>query len=705
MSFAPRISGVPAQLIWALWLAFIAWTAVEPTRIHIEYFSKLGEGVATGLVAFLLVGAAGAWLYSSLRLHRELWRFEPLVGGALIVLICGIYQPVGFLVTLVWVWTGFVAGRGLLFRFGLPPNLGLGDAGLASAVGAAWMGVALFGLGAAHLFTRPALVALLLISALIGWKELSSPVRILQHLHRSWAASEELRDRAIGLSVFYLFLFLGFGLAVAVTPAINIDGIREHLRYGQIAVEAGWFQPSIIQRTSYYPQGFEAFLGAAQAFGGQAAAELVNPAFFLGLIAVCYGLARRAGVDRRAAVLGLIVAATVPFLHRTGVIVKNDMLLFLFQLGSLTCWLRARDEHKDRWLWLGVVLLALSIGVKLTAAFGVVALGLLFLWSTWRRPRLLLGLILVGALFGGLWQTRPYLATGNPLYPLRSNNAVGRFPSKGVITRPPLWQIHSVYPWAVHYAGNASYSSPTNNPAGMALPFFVVAWLLVRRRRRNSTEVALLIFCALYYLYWGYVWGVIRYFIGPFLLLAVLTLARAQHFWDAAGPWPRRLGLAALTCNFVFAVPPTMMLEVNLPQLQFLSGRISRAQFLTQAVSGYRVLRELEKRRGPDDEAVSFHMEHLAYAPDQLHITLIYAGSWRRARRNQLVASRQFKYVVVDRLLERQFPTYDGAEDYQRVYQDEAASLWERKPGVQVGEPIVRIDQLAPLVIEPKSGQ
>lgn len=697
MTFVPRLPGRIGLIVWSLWLAFIVWTTLGPTQIHIEYFSKLGEGVSTGLVAFLVATAAGAWIYSRVRIHRDLWQWEPAAAMAVAAAACLVYHPVAFLVVVAWSWVAFAGGRGLLARFKLPMGLSPGDAGLAAAAAATWLGVAFYLLGTAHLFNRPALFALWLLTAWIGRRELTAPVRILRSWRDRWSETLELKDTAIGLAVFYGFLFLGFGLAVALTPAINIDALREHLRFAQIALDSGTFLATPFHRNTYFPWGFEVFLAAAQAFGGQAAAELVNPVFFLGLLSVSFGILRRAGLSRSSVLLGIVVAATVPFLHRTGFIVKNDIILFVFQLGSLLAWLRARDERNDRWLWVAVLFLALSLGVKHTAAFGAIPLGLMFLWSTWRRPKLLLGLMLFGAAFGGLWHLRAYSQTGYPFFPLGTRFATKQFPSKGVFKRPPLWQVHAIYPWAVHYAGNSTYGSPSNNPTGMALPLFVIAWLLVRRRRADRTEIAILAFCAIYYVYWGYIWGIIRYFLGPLILLIALTLARARDYWDESGGWSRRLGLAALTWNFVFAVPPTMMFEINLPQLQYLAGRIDRSEFLTQAVSGYRVMRELERRRDPDDETIAFQCEHLVYAPEATKIGLMYSGSLWRARREQLTATRYFRWIIVDPVVEREFPDYPGADDYEKAYGDEAFALLKRKPGVEPVEIITDPNDIAPL--------
>lgn len=684
--FAPRFSRPVGAVLWAVWLAIVAWTTIEPTRIHVEYFSKLGQGVSTGLLAFLAACALAAWGYTLLRRRTGLWKREPWIALGLLVAACLVYRPLATLVVVGAAWIAFSAGRALLARFELPLGTGPGDVGLAAAAGAGWLGVTLYLLGTARIFSPPALLALAVLTAWIGRAQLRSPSEILRSWSETWRRSEGFRDNAVGVSVFFVYLFLGFGLAVALTPAINIDGIREHLRFAQITLDAGFFEATPYQRTSYYPWAFEILMASVQAFGGQAAAELVNPTIFLALLALSFGLVRRAGVDRRLAFLSIAVVATVPWLHRTGVVVKNDALLALFQLASLLAWTRAREERNDRWLWASTIFLALSLGVKHTAAFGAIPLSLMLLWSTWRKPRLVVGLAAAGLLFGGFWHLRAYQATGNPFFPLGARVATQRQKPKAEIQMPSKSRRHLTIPWAVHYRGRASFSSPTNNPAGMALPFFVVAWLLLRRRRRNQVELALLIFCLIYSIYWGHIWGIIRYYLAPFILLLGLTVARAGAFWETSGVWPRRLGLAALTWNFVFTVPPVMMMEINLPQLEYLAGRIDREQFLTQAVSGYRAMQELARLQQPEDDAISFYAEHLVFAPWARKIGLVYAGRAAEARRRQLLATRFFEFVVLAKGLQEETLQYEGAEDYQEVYADDDYVLWRRKSDIAKGE-------------------
>ena len=82
---------------------------------------------------------------------------------------------------------------------------------------------------------------------------------------------------------------------------------------------------------SYFPQGFEVLMTAAHLFAGQAAAQMISPTFF-GLTAFfVFVVARECGLARAPAIAATIFGTSIPFLHWTGSVAKNDIALALFQ--------------------------------------------------------------------------------------------------------------------------------------------------------------------------------------------------------------------------------------------------------------------------------------------------------------------------------------------------------------------------------------
>ena len=215
----------------------------------------------------------------------------------------------------------------------------------------------------------------------------------------------------------HLGVFAVFSLVVSLAPSISVDAMRDHLPDVVRFLNSGGLGPVPATDYTYHPKANEVLLTLAWALGEEPAARLVNPGFFVLTLLAAFAVGRACGLARADAMLGVIVVATIPFLHWTGSIIKNDLHVAFLQLGSLLAYFRSRREDERRWLLLGVFLLASSMGVKHTAAFVALPIGLLYLSVTWRRPRLLAQLALVSILFGAHWHMLTFARTGNPAHP------------------------------------------------------------------------------------------------------------------------------------------------------------------------------------------------------------------------------------------------------------------------------------------------
>jgi hypothetical protein len=149
----------------------------------------------------------------------------------------------------------------------------------------------------------------------------------------------------------------------------------------------------------------------------------------------------------------------------------------------------------------------------------------------------------------------------------------------------------------------------------MFLVFFAPLWLLVRRRRPQPEERACLLFLALYFLYWGYIWSILRYAILPFMLLVQFTAARLAGFHDLSPRWSRGLLRGALVYCLIFAWLVTMIIEVNGPQLKLFAKQLTPREYLHQTLISYGSLEFLSLNTGAHDRVLSFNNCSNAYAP------------------------------------------------------------------------------------------
>jgi 4-amino-4-deoxy-L-arabinose transferase-like glycosyltransferase len=440
------------------------------------------------------------------------------------------------------------------------------------------------------------------------------------------------------------------------------------------------------------PQGVEILLTPAYALAGQPGAQMVLPGFFVFALLMAYAVARRCGIGGMPAIAGSLIAGAIPFLHWSGSIFKNDLALALFLLGSLYCYLCSRESDNPNWLRLGAFLLAMAFGVKHVAIFGGIPLGLLYVYALWRRPRRgrrAAEVAVIVVVLGLVWQVRAFLLIGNPFHPYSVETAVEKWQPMEGSGRPSTFLLYAQYPWIVHFEGRRSFENPSSNPAGIFLVLFWPLWLFWRRKSGDRGERACLLFTAVYYLYWGYIWGVLRYFIVPFLLLVLFTAARLFAFYEHAGRIARGTIQAALAYSLLFAVLVTVPIEANPPQLRFLAGKLGREAYLREAIAGFRSLEYLAGRVQPDERILAVGNCFRAYAPATASYDCIDGQPLARAGKKlqrRLRANRYAFLIVPAVWREELMPPPSGGFEAKTEYSDEAFVVYSLHPrAVQAG--------------------
>ena len=648
MEFTRRFRSPPAQYGWLLWLGFALFLTAGPFWWHVEYFSSPGPEYYRLILWLLPALTAGVGAYTLLR-RKGLWRYEPFLFAVILAAGCLFHEPRSTVVLMAMLTASYATGKLCLDRLGVKTRSHSEDIALSPAIGMALLTVAMFVLGLAGLYHVGVLAALLVVPCLTGWRRVRGLVNALRGAFARWSGDMELSGPLAGVSVASAAVFMTCTMMFMLAPSINADAVLFHLAEVRHYAEVGGLEPVPEMPYSLFPQGGEVLMTLAYVLGGYAAAQMVNPLFFLLLLTLLYALARRLGLNRPAAVFGVVAAATIPFLHWSGSSFKNDALLALYQLGALYCFVRNRQERRDHWIYVGVFLLASSFGVKHTAVFGAVGLGLLYLTVTWRRPRLLAICFLIGLTFGFHWHARTYQITGNPLYPRQAEDAGSKVPPRRG-RRPPPYALYLSYPWVTHFKGIQSFESPSNNPCGIFLVLFVPLFLLVRRRRWNVPELICVFAAFTHFLYLGYVWLIIRYAIVPFCILAVLTSGRLVSFYESSGRLVKGALLAATAYSFLFALLPTMISEINGPQLSYFAGRIDRESYLRQTLAFYPSIRYLADNAPHEALVLSINNSARGYAPSPGRFHFV--GAYRNRDHAMLTAQRSmsewdYDYAVV----------------------------------------------------------
>jgi hypothetical protein len=560
---------------------------------HVELFRTHSPALVVSLLPAVPVAlAAGAWLTH--RLRRPRWEPLVLIGGPLLILLAK--APAGTLAATLLLASAHAIGERLLPN--PPPGMAL-RLGLRLAVGTGVQMIALFALGMAGWLGLPALL-LLVAPAATSWPGIRCEWR---GVCEAWGETSGARHPAVSTLLFFAFTLASIGALWTVTPAIAFDPLKMHLASARWYAATGALTPAPLVLESYYPQGAELLMALLWTAGGQAAAQLQSPMLLPACILLTTGVLRQCGLERITAVCGAVAGFSIPYIHWTSFVAKNDLALVLFLLACLGALLARRPV-------LAAFCLAMAFGVKHVALFGALALTPLFLQRIWQSPRRLRTFAAVVFVFAGLGTfslIRTWTLTGNPTYPLVRGHATDSpYMEKRYQNLPPLLRYAAV-PWRIHFDGSLAFESTSRNPIGIWLIVFLPGLLYLRRNWRADTFWVLL-FCGIYYLCWAAILDKVRYFIVPVLLLAGLVTPALFRL-------PPRVAAAAVYGCLLFSFTVCVLLEVSAPQLLWFAGRISSAEYLRAALPPFAAAEALAGRAGPDDRILAVDGCASPYSP------------------------------------------------------------------------------------------
>jgi len=568
---------------------------------HLELFRMAGDTafwVAVAGVPVLLIAP-----------HFWRWGIWPAVGLPVAMVVWR--EPQAAVFAAVFAWAAFGVGDRLIGRWLERPVLRI-TAGF--LVGQAVFGLVLFGLAAAG-WMETWVLALLLVPA---W-------RVLPRLNwrGGWPAAP----------AFFGTLFAGLGGAALVMPIWTGDAVRFHLMLSRLYADAGGFVAPQFEMYGYYPQAFELLGAWALRLGGEAGPQMIPGLQFVAFLGLVYECGRLVGMARGSAATVVVLVGTVPFLHWSGVTLKNDLMLSAYQLGAFVLYLCWRENRRDALLLAAVFLGGAAFTVKHTALFGGVALAPFLLHALWGRWRLLAAAVVMFALTAPVYQIRTWRATGNPVFPESSSRAT--IPSYSSPTANRIAERVVLAPWRVHFEGKPHFESPTQNPMGIMLPVLLpaVIWGV-----RMPGARALKWFTSGYLSYWIYMLSVLRYAIPPLVGVMLLAWRRAES----------RVWTPALHYGFVFALYVTVVVELHPALPGYLLRVTSREAFLSQALPPFGAMHALRGLAGPDELVYAVGNWAIAYAPYPNQVNHYYrtARQYTLAQLDEL-AQKPYRWLIV----------------------------------------------------------
>ncbi|HTW65424.1 MAG TPA: glycosyltransferase family 39 protein [Bryobacteraceae bacterium] len=602
---------------WIAWICAVLALAFRPFLRNLGIFRQVDPKIYLAMLAALGVGVAAAVGYHFVR-RRGFGRWEPIVLPSALVVLCAIYSPAGVAVTLWMLAAAFAAGRFAAEKTGIPA-----DIALSTLAGLGILSAVLFVLGMCHAFYPWVFALLLLLPLPLLWKYFRELTGELRAMHRAWINDPDLIAPHVSVAMFAAIVFSLITAATLLTPAWNGDTIEFHLPLIRVFLAAHALTVPQAIPYGYFPQGFEVLAMGPYAFAGQIAAQFVNPVFFCLGSVILYRIARACGLARSWAVAGVILGISIPFVHWTGSVTKNDFPLAAYELAALLCWFRWRESQLFRWLAASAFFMAMSFDIKHVALFGAIPWALACVYSLWREPRKLSRIGLLAAIlvvFGSFWQARAYLATGNPISPANPRMLAKRTETRGA--RRGRWYWLRM-PYTVHFHGQRNFQSPTQTPLGIVLLLLAPLWLIPRARgTRWRSEAVLWLFVILYYPPWVLEASVLRYAVAPALLLAILGAARLALFREP-------LAIAGMSAALIFSVPIIVLMEMAPAQIPLFLKQIDAATFLQRTLPPYGAVAFLDQHASASDSVASLGDWAAAYAPNPANFHILYLNQRR----------------------------------------------------------------------------
>ena len=626
------------SIAWAAWICAIVIFAFQPFLGNLAMFRQVDPALY-----FTMLGALGAGVVAAAGYHyvrrRGFWRWEPVALPIAFLILCAFYSPAGVAVILWMLAATFATGRFATSKFGIEADLAL-----SSLAGFGIFSLLLFVLGESHAL-YPWVFALLFAAPLpLLWTQRLELTDELRAMRRNWLSDPELTEPHVSIVVFAAIVFALITAATLLTPAWNGDTIQFHIPLMRVFIASHDLTVPPAVSYGYFPQGFEVLATAVYGLAGQMAAQFVNPAFFCLGILVLYRIARCCGVSRSWAITGVVLGISIPFVHWSGSVTKNDFALGTYQLAALLCCFRWRETRQFRWMPVSAFFMAMSFGIKHVAIFGAIPWALACAYILWRQPDKRFGratsLAAIVLVLGSLWQVRAYLATGNPFAPASITKAA-EAESRSEMHGRGHWLLMA---YNVQVRGKRYFSSPTQNPVGILLLLLAPLWLIPRPSGApRRTEALLWLFVILYYPFWAIEAAVLRYAIAPALLLAILGAARLALF-------PRPLVIAAMSAALVFSLPVVILIEMAPAQIPLFLKQIDAATFLRRTLPPYGAVEYLSQHATPSDSIASVGDWAAAYTPNPANFHVTYLNERRYSPDSvQRMLRPEDRYVILPR--------------------------------------------------------
>ena len=432
----------------------------------------------------------------------------------------------------------------------------------------------------------------------------------------------------------YLFLTAAIGLLLAaecllnLPPPISRDALIHHLAIPKLWLRHGSFYEIPWAKYSYYPMNIDLLYLICLYFKNDIAPKVIHLIFGFGTGYLVYIYVNKR-LGHIWGLLGGLVFLSTPIVVRLCTAAYVDLGLIFFTTASILSFLQWQSTRykRIRWFILSAVAMGLAAGCKYNAMIPWAFTNLIIVFYFARDTHTQGKAVIYGALFFAIsmllvspWYVKNYLLTSNPLYPLFDSlfnpashpsssdhsTGMGFFQRRELMYGESFWETLLI-PLRMFFQGrdhSGQYFDGVLNP--ILIIFAPFGFLKKDMRRDMVLFTAFTIFLMILAFFLAV--PRVRYILPVVPLLAIATTIGIKSLLDYSAKLRQRwiryavftailgTGLACLTANGGY-----LKERFNAFQpLNYISGKVSREQFLTRHVGGYKAMQYINDHVPPD---------------------------------------------------------------------------------------------------------
>jgi hypothetical protein len=460
---------------------------------------------------------------------------------------------------------------------------------------------------------------------------------------------------------------------LACTPPFSRDALIHHLQLPRLYLQHGGIYeiPKLV--FSYYPMNLDLLYMGALYLGSDILAKYLHMAFGLGTALLLYvHLKKRLSITY--GLLGALFFLSIPIIVKLSITVYVDLGLIFFSTASLLLlfhWLETGKQKKH------LILAGLSCGLAIGTKYN----GLLVLFLlTLMLPILIIRsqpqtkkdassaikatvfFFLAALLSASPWLIRNAVWTGNPIFPLyngffnrthttspadqqrsttkdkeiknnkekKSVGARGVFARRYVLYQETIWQL-LLLPVRIFFEGQDNdprYFDGRLNPFLFFLPLLSFLGIMQEKKQLRLEKTTLAAFSVFYFLF-AFNTGVLRIrYLAPILpFLVILSMYGLNNLEKMGKKYHSKTGgLAGLAwpltvCLLLFWNASYIRQQfVKIDPFNYITGRLSRDQYLTKKILEYPVMQYANKNLPDSAKIICLFLGWRGYYLDRAHL-------------------------------------------------------------------------------------